>query len=227
MATPLAAIVTVLKPKRRWAQFSLGTMFLVVTALCVWLGLHVEAVNRQRAVVAAIRALGGECYYDYEADGNPFADSVPPGPEWLRECLGIDHLASITAVHLYKRAQIPRALPHLCKLPKLAALSVDLKGQPAFTDDDVAQIKALTGLARFYIAAATETDSLLAAVASLPHLETLHMYECALGDNGLRHIGRMKSLRVLRLTRNEITDAGLIHVRALTELRKLDLTMKP
>jgi hypothetical protein len=39
MAKPLAKLVALLKPKRRWAQFSLATMFVVVTVLGVWLPL--------------------------------------------------------------------------------------------------------------------------------------------------------------------------------------------
>jgi hypothetical protein len=41
MAKPLAKLISMLTPKRRWAQFSLFTMFVVVTVLCVplvWLG---------------------------------------------------------------------------------------------------------------------------------------------------------------------------------------------
>jgi hypothetical protein len=35
MAKPIAKLVAVLTPKRRWAQFSLATLFVVVTAFCV------------------------------------------------------------------------------------------------------------------------------------------------------------------------------------------------
>ncbi|HEV3022128.1 MAG TPA: DUF1559 domain-containing protein [Pirellulales bacterium] len=38
MAKPLTKLVSPLKPKRRWAQYSLDLMFVVVTALCAWLG---------------------------------------------------------------------------------------------------------------------------------------------------------------------------------------------
>jgi hypothetical protein len=42
MAKPLAKLLLRLRPKRRWAQFSLGTTLLLVTVLC--LGLRVWAV---------------------------------------------------------------------------------------------------------------------------------------------------------------------------------------
>jgi HEAT repeat protein len=39
-------LLTLPKPKRRWAQFSLGTMLLAVTALCIWLADYVHPVSR-------------------------------------------------------------------------------------------------------------------------------------------------------------------------------------
>jgi hypothetical protein len=43
-----------LMPRWRWTQFSLGTMFVVVTVLCVWMGFVVNWTHRQRHAMAAI-----------------------------------------------------------------------------------------------------------------------------------------------------------------------------
>jgi hypothetical protein len=53
MAKPLAKLVKRLTPKRRWAQFSLFTMFVVVTVLCVWLSVVVNRAHRLREVVVS------------------------------------------------------------------------------------------------------------------------------------------------------------------------------
>jgi hypothetical protein len=63
MARPLAKLLSMLTPKRRWAQFSLASLFVVVTILCVWLSVVVNRAHRQRDAVAAIEALGGEVGY--------------------------------------------------------------------------------------------------------------------------------------------------------------------
>jgi hypothetical protein len=39
MEKAVRKVVALLKPKRRWAQFSLGSMLIVITVLCVWLAL--------------------------------------------------------------------------------------------------------------------------------------------------------------------------------------------
>ena len=59
----LARLLSMLKPKRRWAQFSLGTMFVVVTVLCVWLAVQVHRARELKSAVAAVEALGGKVVY--------------------------------------------------------------------------------------------------------------------------------------------------------------------
>jgi hypothetical protein len=54
MAKPLAKLHSLITPKRRWAQFSVATMFVVVTVLCIWLEVVVNRVHRQRDAVVAM-----------------------------------------------------------------------------------------------------------------------------------------------------------------------------
>ncbi|HVX11619.1 MAG TPA: HEAT repeat domain-containing protein [Pirellulales bacterium] len=46
MPGSISKLLLLLKPKRRWAQFSLGTILLAVTLLCVWLGDYVSEVRK-------------------------------------------------------------------------------------------------------------------------------------------------------------------------------------
>ena len=71
---------TTSNPRRRWFQYSLRTLFVLVTVLCVWLAVTVERVRKQREAVEAIEALGGQVYYEYQSSGG----QEPPGPKWLR-----------------------------------------------------------------------------------------------------------------------------------------------
>jgi hypothetical protein len=81
-------------------QFSLKFMFLATTALAVWLGAQVNRVERERKITAAVAALGGEVYYDYQlaSDGTFVKSPSAPGPLWLRRWLGDDFFASIHSV---------------------------------------------------------------------------------------------------------------------------------
>jgi hypothetical protein len=50
MDMPLAKVVSFLRPRRRWAQFSLGILFIAVTLACVWLGVktHLKRMEARR-----------------------------------------------------------------------------------------------------------------------------------------------------------------------------------
>ena len=52
MSDAFAKIVKRLIPKRRLAQFSLATLFLIVTVLCVWLTVVASQAKKQREAVA-------------------------------------------------------------------------------------------------------------------------------------------------------------------------------
>jgi hypothetical protein len=76
--------------RRRWFRFSLRMLLVVVTLLCVWLGIQVNAARRQREAVAEILKAGGTVSYDYK----------PPGPVWGRNAIGDDYFQTVNAVQL-------------------------------------------------------------------------------------------------------------------------------
>ena len=83
------------KRKRRWFRFSLKTFVVVLTVFCVWLGLLVYRVNKQREVIQWVKDHRGTVRYDFEWDEekqSSILDPEPPGPDWLRELIGIDTL---------------------------------------------------------------------------------------------------------------------------------------
>lgn len=54
-----------METQRRFA-FSLRTVFVLLTALAVWLGHAVNRAREQREAVEAIEALGGDVHYDWQ-----------------------------------------------------------------------------------------------------------------------------------------------------------------
>ena len=62
-----------MKPKRRYLQFSLGTMFLAVTALCIWLGVQVKWMRDRQEAREWLQAHG--CIFGSGYNGNdPFTE---------------------------------------------------------------------------------------------------------------------------------------------------------
>ncbi len=78
------------KRKRRWLQFSLVSLLLVMTVLGLSLGLWTDRAQRQQQAAEVFRQKGWQIHYHHEKEspGKP----VPPGPAWVREWLGIDYV---------------------------------------------------------------------------------------------------------------------------------------
>jgi hypothetical protein len=59
MAKPLARMLHLLRPRRRWAQFSIRGALVALTLFCAALAQWIVPAERQRRAVAAIHAAGG------------------------------------------------------------------------------------------------------------------------------------------------------------------------
>jgi hypothetical protein len=63
------------KRKRRWYQFNLRSLMIVVTLICAvasaWLGIKIDQKRKEREAVEAIVNLGGTVEYDYAAENAP------------------------------------------------------------------------------------------------------------------------------------------------------------
>ncbi|MGH7134315.1 MAG: hypothetical protein ACREHD_01160, partial [Pirellulales bacterium] len=104
----MADLLTKLRPKRRWVQFSLRTGILLVTLLCVALSLWVVPAERQRRAVAAIEGLGGQFeYVENEAPRETFLVT------FLRRWLPPDYFNEVELVALDDSQVTDAGLAHL------------------------------------------------------------------------------------------------------------------
>lgn len=126
--------------KRRWLRYSLRTFLLLLTVFSVWLGLLVNRVHKQKGAVDWVKEMGGTVSYDFQWDPEQLfpmhPDTKPPGPDWLRELIGVDYFANVVLVNLTD-THVSDITP-LQDLPHLQSLS--LRGSP------VSEIKPLSDL---------------------------------------------------------------------------------
>ena len=108
---------------RRYLTFSLRTLFVLLTALAVWLGVVINRAREQREAVKAIEALGGEVAYDWAWDVK--TPKGPTGPAWLRRLIGDDFFQTVERVSFYNASDCVAAIPDLRRLRELESVSVE------------------------------------------------------------------------------------------------------
>src|ERR1700730_8857612 len=113
------------KSRRRWLQFRLRSVFILMLLIGVgmtWLVAVKKKAERQRAIVEQIRKDGGWVFYDYQFDhsGRLIARAEPAAPAWLRMLLGDDFFTNVVGVHAKSRG----ILGSLRELDRLATLDL-------------------------------------------------------------------------------------------------------
>src|SRR5262245_12387912 len=92
----------------RRLRFSLRTLLVLVTLLCVGLGWYVSRVRPQKAAVAKLRAHGIKVGYEFQRDelGRYFVDGYDGSavPKWILQLLGRDFFYPVSYAYCGKDA---------------------------------------------------------------------------------------------------------------------------
>ncbi len=182
------------KPNRRWLRFSLRTILILLTVGCIWLGLTVHRVTKQRKVVRWVTELGGIAIYDYEQE-NPFIDKKTPAPEWLCNLIGIDFFATVVEVHLQSINSVSDVTP-LANLTNLKEL--DLRSTQV---SDITPLSNLTKLENVYLGHTHVHD--VKPLANLTNLKRLDLQGTLVSD--VAPLSKLRSLGLLDLSHTEVS----------------------
>jgi Leucine-rich repeat (LRR) protein len=189
------------KPERRWYQFYLWHLFVLVTLVaigCAWLRCRMLEAERQRAAVEAIGRAGAAVFYDYhvvaddkklELDGN----SKPGVPAWLCESLGSDFLYDVVAVS--------------------TGLTSLLSGPSRLGDEQLEHLQGLPGLRVLDLSYSQVSDAGLVHLDGLARLEQVDLSHTRITDAGLEHLVGLPSLRQVNVEHANVTDEGIERFR--------------
>jgi hypothetical protein len=198
----------------RWRRFSLRTFLLVVTALCIWLGVKVNQARRQKEAVEALLESGANVRYMHQRDDtNPteFDSSKDLGvPAWLRKLGGDDFFQTVALVQLAEMVT-DQDLAHLAALPHLECLHFSQESYQEISVTD-AGLCHLPRPDRLIVLAAPNTligDDFLKRLAGATALETLHLSGTRITNEGLRSLPRLPKLKYLGLSYTSVSDAGV------------------
>jgi len=197
-ATPCDTIA-VPKPKRRWFQFSLKGLFVLVFVLCVplaWFAAKLHHKRRERAALAAFGLSPVNARFNYDWNLQELAG--PPGPRWLCAIFGDDLFANVVLLE---------------------------SNDHYVTDADLALLEALPMLQHLFINCGKISDRGLEHIGRRRELRNLRLLCVPIKDVGLRHLERLTDLRGLQIMGHicTLSDAGLPHFKHLKKLEVLKL----
>jgi hypothetical protein len=191
----------------------------------------------QREAVAAIRAGGGQVFYDFELtrvydpedDSYTYWHSSPKKakwPKWVEERIGIDYFATVIEVTL-AQTDTDALMAHVGRLDYLKRLSIYCDER--LSDAGMAHLEGLTNLERleFTKRGAKVTGAGLKHIGALKKLRYLSLGSFTPNDSDLSFAAGLHALRSLHFNADKITDAGLAHVRELDQLRRLGIARAP
>jgi hypothetical protein len=180
---------------RRWFQFRLRTLLILMTVGCVWIGREAQLAREQNEAVQQINALGGSVGDDgFSFQGKPYQW---PGRASVAALLGRYYVYNVVSVYFR---------PDRETLKRKKSPSPQSSGPRRHTDGP---------------AVCNEGLAVLAHVPRLTHLEL----GCTdISDAGLRHLSALRKLRSLVLCETLVTDAGLEYLKGLRKLKNLDLS---
>jgi hypothetical protein len=206
------------KRKRRWFQFSLRTLLVVMLVAGVCARLLVTKAHRQKAAVETILRGGGTVYYDYQhVEGGGYDPRrEPPGPFWLRKLLGDDFFTNVE----YATAVTDDGLEQFEGLSRLDHVGCGRET----TDAGLMSIKQLRHLQGIFINSTKITDAGLQNLEGLTQLRVLYLGHTHITDSGLKHLSGLTQLQSLNLEDTRITGVGLAHLTGLTRLQVLVLS---
>jgi len=235
-----------MQAKRRWFQFSLRTivvlMLLVSLVLGYW-GYARRKAQRQWEAVRAIREAGGDVKINTGVMADPFdyESLISRSPTW-QERLGIDCPQAVNVdVSLFK-ASGKEIMPHLRQLRELESIRLvgdwlDDEGMKALsdcpkltdleiisdqiTDAGVLGISGNKQLQELHVSSKQLTDRGMAVVAHLPKLESLVWRSANTTGNGLVHLQNHPQLTHLGICVTVDSDIGFEHLSTCKKLETL------
>lgn len=230
--------MTTTRKPRRWFQFRLRTLLVLMLLVCIgmgWLGVKMQKVRKQRAAIEAIERLGGSVHWS--------STDVPEesaGQVWLRKLLGDDffaypedveinndaameyptELTHVTILQVFGSDITDAGLNHLQCLPQLEELWF---ADTRVTGNGLRHLKGLAQLNTLVFSGTPVTDAGLEHIKGLTQLESLDLKDTQVTDAGLANLRQLTDIEILCLKGTRITDAGFVHLRGLKRLTHLFL----
>ena len=173
-------------PRRRWYQFSLRTLLVVVTLICLGPGGYLVYEQRlAKREEGAVKTLSQ----------SP-ANQLYTRPHWLRTLLARRTAGHVVGIGLRSRETQDADLAPLAELPALVWLDLtDTK----VTDQGLVHLTGLTRLERLRLDETQVTDAGLVHLAKLKRLTMVNLYRTQVTEEGVKKLqAALPALEIIR-----------------------------
>lgn len=217
----------------RWLvpRFSLRTMLLLMTVLCLLLGSGILRAERQRVACRKLTENGwGWSFEQSEDDFNPYRDVLNQKEPWwvrwlsedVRRSHGVHYWRSVETVY-DNDAKAPEMFAAIAQLPALRELIIT-HGEHPSGRAIWPLVGRLRNLRKLVLRQTTVDDEGLAHMGRLTALTHLNLDDTIVGDQGVKQLSRLTSLENLSLNDTNVTDESIPYLVALPRLKRVDLS---
>ncbi len=212
---------TVDRPRRRWLSFSLRTLAVLLTAMCLflgWIGPKWIEAQREERIVEQLRAAGIWISYDYQQEwtnGDP--DPIPYGPFVLRYLFGEHTFSRVDTLIVQPGEPCDPVMPLLPEFSELRQIVFRTNVQ--LSDESVQALAECHKLKEIRLLAGGMTAPQLAILSTNSSIEEMMLADGSASDACLAELRRFPNLKKVWIDSNQTTDVGF---HALAEVTSLE-----
>ena len=190
---------------RRLLRFSLKTVLILTTILCVWVGLWAHRARQQREAVAYLRAVDKLSVTYDQSQSDSWA------PQSIRKLLGDDYFMNVTGVHLQSEVSEKGAAEIFSQLQKLRGLRQLVLHNWELNDEDIGHLVELNQISALILSELRKSPSAdgMRRLAGMTNIRELYLSGSWLNNDHLRQVARFPSVEKLSLSIANIDDEGL------------------
>ncbi len=198
---------------RRWrcCRFGLRSMLIVMTLVCVTLGIWIQRAVEQHRIVEHLEARGTTVFYDYQFEGDAYNKlATPRFGGWFSNDWRHHLFHSVVGIRIgaYFRTDTYDESP-----------GPHMYDKEFLIDDDTwAMLKSLDEVTYLALNAANVSNDELRHVADMLRIEELALDSVPIDGDGLAHLANLPALRSLSLWGTRLSDEnldGLLKIRTL------------
>lgn len=212
------------RPRRnRWGlRFSLRTLLIVMTIVCLVSGFWLNRAIRQRTAVRKFYELtanrppshGDELVtmgYRYQGRDQYYKPIIPRWLHPVRDLIGEEAFGEVTGVQLIDTPATNEDLRYLADVPTVERVWLS---RTKVTDQGIRHLLACPRLTFLTLDSTEVTDEGVAQLTELTGLESLSLSGTKITDAGLPHLAKLTRLKELWLRNSAITNEGYLRLEA-------------